>query len=327
MSRKIPLLAVCLLIIGALVFTKWRASSQEDGSITIGILQTATHPALDQSREGFEAEMKHLYNGNIHFVVQNAEGSLVQAQSIAESFHAQKKITAIYAIATPALQAAARVEKSKPIIIAAVSYPDSLGVLSSGTNVSGVSGRVNTASQVEMIQNLLPNVKNVSILYNPGDHNSQMMVKEMETALTAKGLTPYTFGINSESEIAQTVAMAARKGDLILLPTDNLLASAIALVSKEALKRKIPLIASDITLVEKGAFAAQGINYFESGKEAAKQAHRVLSLGESPELVGIIDPADSEIFINAEILKILEIEIPESMQGQVKIVEGKNHAP
>lgn len=325
MSNKVPLIIICLLIIGALLFAKWRASSQEDGSITIGILQTATHPALDQSREGFQEEMRRLYKGKVNFVVQNSEGSLTQAQSIAESFHAQKKIAAIYAIATPALQAAARVEKNKPIIIAAVSYPESLGVLLPGTNVFGASGRVNTASQAEMIKKLLPKVKTVSIIYNPGEHNSQMMVKEMEKALTERGLTPYVLGINSENEIAQTVAMAARKGDLILLPTDNLLASAIALVSKEALKRKIPLIASDITLVEKGAFAAQGINYFESGREAAKQAYRVLHLGESPEQVGIIDPADSEVFINADILKALEIDIPESMNSQIKLIDGGNH--
>lgn len=327
MSNKIPLIIISLLIAGALVFTKWRSSSNDDGSITIGILQTATHPALDQSREGFQEEMNRLYNGKVHFVVQNAEGSLAQAQSIAESFHAQKKIAAIYAIATPALQAAARVEKEKPIVIAAVSYPESLGVLSSGTNVFGASGRVNTATQAEMIHNLLPNVKNVAIIYNPAEHNSQMMVKEMEKALAEKGLTSTVLGINSESEIAQTVAMAARKGDLILLPTDNLLASAIALVSKEALKKKIPLIASDITLVEKGALAAQGINYYDSGKAAAKQAYRVLNAGESPEQVGVIDSPDSEVYINAEVLKALDIKIPESMNSQVKLIDGGNHGP
>ncbi len=269
--------------------------------------------------------MIKLYNGNVHFVVQNAEGSLSQAQSIAESFHAQKKITAIYAIATPALQAAARAEKNKPIIISAVSYPESLGVLASGTNVFGASGRVNTETQVEMILTLLPEVKSVAIIYNPGDHNSQMMVQEMEKTLNLKGLTSRVFGINSESEIPQTVALAARKGDLILLPTDNLLASAIALVSKEAQKKKIPLIASDITLVEKGALAAQGIDYFESGKAAARQAQSVLSLGKSPEQVGIIDPTDSQVYINADVLKALDLTIPETMKSQVKLIEGGNH--
>lgn len=327
MSKKIFLVSLCLFLIGTLIFTKWRSASQDDGSITIGILQTATHPALDQAREGFKEEMIHLYDGKVHFVVQNAEGSLSQAQSIAESFHAQKKIAAIYAIATPALQAAARAEKNKPIIISAVSYPESLGVLSAGTNVFGASGRVNTQSQAEMILKLLPTVKTVAIIYNPGEHNSQMMVQEMEKALTQKGLTPYVLGINSESEIPQTVAMAARKGDLILLPTDNLLASAIALVSKEALKKNVPLIASDITLVEKGALAAQGIDYFESGKAAAQQAYRVLSLGQSPEQVGIIDPTDSQVFINADVLKALDLTIPETMKSQVKLIEGGNHGP
>lgn len=325
MSKKIALIVVSLLIL-ALIFIKGlRSSSQEEGMITIGILQTATHPALDQSREGFQEEMLRLYGDKVNFVVQNAEGSLSQAQSIAENFHTQKKITAIYAIATPALQAAARAEKTKPILIAAVSYPESLGVLSPGTNVAGASGRVNVASQTEMIKTLFPKTNAVAIIYNPGEHNSQMMVQEMQESLSKKGISAYLLGINSESEIAQSVAIAARKGDLILLPTDNMLASAISLVSKEALKKKIPLIASDITLVEKGAPIAQGMDYYESGKVAAKQAYRILTLKESPEQVGIIDPVDSQIYINQEALNTLQINIPEEMKSQVKIIEGGNH--
>lgn len=325
MSTKQLIIAGCLLL--AVTFAFMNRQSSETGITTIGILQTATHPALDQAREGFIEEMNRLYEGKVRFIVQNAEGSLSQAQSIAESFHAQKKIAAVYAIATPALQAIARIEKNKPIFIAAVSYPESLGVLFSDTNISGISGRVNTNSQAEMIKTLFPQARNIAILYSPGEHNSVMMVKEMEKSLKVQGLTPVLFGVNSESEIPQTITLAARKGDIILLPTDNLLASAIALVTNVALQKKIPVITSDITLVEKGAFAAQGINYFESGKQAAKQARRVLSSEESPGDVGIIEPTDSEVYVNADLLKSFGVEIPIEMGSNIKLIRGGKNAP
>ena len=243
MSSRIWLsLAALAAVLVGLVSYKMVQSDEDEASISIGIIQTATHPALDQAREGFIAELKQLTHNQVRFVVQNAEGSLPQAQSIAESFHAHRKIQAIYAIGTAAVQAAAKAEKQKPIVIAAVSDPESLGVIYPGTNVCGTSDRVDTEAQAQLMLKMLPTLQTVAIVYNPGENNSQVMVKQMQQSLQKLGIQNIALGVHSESEVAQTIAAAARKGEAILVPTDNLLVSAMPLVAKEALKKESSFI-------------------------------------------------------------------------------------
>jgi len=301
--RSICVLAFMVVILGTLFCYKGLSKTSK---CTIGIIQTASHPALDQAREGFMAEIRRELQ-NVDFVVQNAEGSLSQAQGIAESFHTHKNINAIFAIGTPAVQAAAKAEKQKPIFIAAVSDPESLGIIHPGTNICGTTDQVNTDSQAELILNLVPTVQTIAILYNPGENNSCIMVKKMQRSLEQRGLKNVTIGVHAESEIAQAVAAAARKGDVILIPNDNLLAGAMTLVAQEALKKKCPLFVSDIALVEKGAVAAQGAEYSDLGKNTAEMARQVLSLGKTPEDVGIVHPTNPKTILNKRVLDHLQI--------------------
>lgn len=303
MSSKLFLLAIAAFaVVGWFAF---KGTSHVE-TLTIGILQTASHPALDQSRDGFIAEMRHLSPKKIDFVVQNAEGSLSQAQTIADNFHAHKKISAIFAIGTPAVQAAARAEKEKPVFIAAVSDPASLGVIRPGTNICGTTDQVNTDAQVDLILELVPNAQTITLIYNPSENNSQTMVKKIQKSLEKQGLKNTTFGVHSISDLPQTVRAASARGEAILIPNDNLVASAISLVAKEASLKKCPLFVSDIALVEKGAVAAQGADYFEMGKTTAALAHQVLFLEKTPEAIGIVHPINPKTVINEDVLKKLK---------------------
>lgn len=316
-------LRICLIIIlGALFFYKI-ISKDEKQMLTIGILQTATHPALDQAREGFIEEFSRLAQEKVRFIIQNAEGSLAQAQSIAEHFHAHKEIDAIFAIATPAVQAAARAEKQKPIFIAAVSDSESLGIIFPGSNVCGTSDRIDTEAQADLILKLVPTAQTVAIVYNPGENNSQVMVESMQKSLQKRGLQHIALGVHSESEIVQTIAAASRKGDVILVPADNLLVGAMPLVAREALKRKRPLFASDIPSVSKGALTAQGADYGELGKATASIANRILLEGSSPEAVGVVHPTCSKILINKDVLEKLQIPVSKDLLSSATLIEDQ----
>src|SRR5262245_6282467 len=132
----VAIIGVCLLL-GLLAFKKSRSKSEE--KIIIGILQTASHPALDRARIGFKEQiLKNIPSAQ--FIEQNGEGIASAAQSIAAAFHANDAVVAIFAIGTPAAQAIARVEKQKPIIFAAVTDPKAAGLLNH--NVSGTSDRI-----------------------------------------------------------------------------------------------------------------------------------------------------------------------------------------
>ncbi len=307
MSSKIFAGIICIVaVVGGFLYKN--SLDNEAGKITIGILQTASHPALDQVREGFLTELKRLSNHQIDFVIQNGEGSVSQIQSIAANFHAQRKIQAIFSIATPAVQAAMRVEKEKPIFIAAVSEPESLG-LSNYSNVCGTTDRIDTNAQSNLIKELIPHASKATILYNPGESNSVAMVAKMRDSLEKQGIDSSVIGVHLESEIAMAVNAASRSGDLIVIPADNLLAGAMPLVANEALKNKCPLIVSDTPSVAKGALAANGADYYELGKQTALLAYKVLMEGESPKNVGINNPLNTKTVINQKTLQALQIQM------------------
>ena len=309
MSLRTTLILICLTAILAGLVVKTVRSRSDEKSLVIGILQTASHPALDETRENFIAEMKRLTDGNVAFAVQNAEGSISQARTIAEHFHAHERIQAIFAIGTPAVQAAARAEKTKPIFIAAVSEPEALGIDQS--NLCGTSDRINTDAQAEFVQRLLPDVKSVFILYNPGEANSTAMVKRMKLSLLNRVIESSLLGVNGENEIAQAVLSGSRKADALLVPADNLLVGAMPLLAKEALKQNCPLIASDVPSVSKGALAAQGADYGDLGIQTALLAYQVLALGKTPLEIGIRDPENATIRLNQAALETLRIAVPE----------------
>jgi putative ABC transport system substrate-binding protein len=292
-----------LALTGGLLYKSWQASDEE-AMITIGIIQTASHPALDQARESFKASLTHASDGKVCYIVQNAEGNLMQAKSIAENFHSHKKITAIYAIGTPAVQAMARTEKQKPIFISAVSEPESLGLSS---NVCGTTDRVDTEAQADVLMKLIANVKTVGILYNPGETNSQVMQKKMTASLQKRNLQVVTLGVQNESEIPQAVQSMSRKCDVLMVPADNLLVGAMPLVSRLAVQNKLPLIASDIPSVAKGALAAFGADYGDLGAQTGLIAYQVLFLGKKPETLGVVDPSSSRVEINQNVELKLEM--------------------
>lgn len=321
--------AFFIMVLGALFVYKKSLSEAENKLLTIGIIQTATHPALDQAREGFISEINSLSQGKVRFVIQNFEGSLSQAQSIADNFHIHKKIDAIFAIGTPAVQAISRVEKRKPIFFTAVTDPESLGLIYPGSNVCGTTDQVDSEKQVDLILEIIPNIHTVSIIYNPAEHNSQMMVNKMKESLQKRNLQSVLIGVHSESEIAHAVSIAARKGELILIPLDNLLAGSMSLVAREAIMRNCPLFVSDIALIKTGALMALGTNYSELGQKTASMTYKVLFLGNTTEDIGIVHPTNAQILVNKDTLKKLEMVVSKDLLPSITFVsnEGDNDVP
>ncbi|WP_303677031.1 ABC transporter substrate binding protein, partial [Faecalibaculum rodentium] len=84
----------------------------------IGIVQFAEHPALDASYEGFVDTMKEAGYSEDSFDYKNAQGDQSNCTTIAQTF-VNDGDDLIYAIATPAAQAAANETSDIPILVSA----------------------------------------------------------------------------------------------------------------------------------------------------------------------------------------------------------------
>lgn len=310
---------ISLLAIGALGIIKYTKKAPTNTLYTIGILQTASHPALDTVRDSFIATLKNKLGDTIAFVVQNAQGSISQAHTIAQQFHVYTKYTSFFTIATPATQALSAVEKERPIVIAAVTDPAALGLLHQDTNITGVNDMIDVKAVVRMLTELVPTAKNIGLVYTAGEANSLALVDHMRKELIANNVTPIDFPITNESDVAVIVDVACRKTDLILAPTDNTVASTISLISSIARKHKKPLIVSDNMLVKFGALAAQGVSYAAAGEQAALITYDILINNKKPSQIPVEQTTQETIYINQQVLHELGLTIPATFNNVVLV--------
>ncbi len=311
--KKIFIIFACIIALSAtiIIIKKEKKTTQ----YKIGILQTASHPALDAARDGFIDELTKQLTNSVEFVIQNAQGSITNAHIIAEKFHHDKTISAVYAIATPAAQAIATLETQKPIIIAAVTDPYALGIMHPTTNVCGTQDMIDIPAEISMLTTLLPDVHTIGLIYAAGEINSQVLAEKMRTELMLQNKNVLDFPLTSEADLSLVIETALRKTDALLAPTDNIVASSITLIASLCLKNKKPLIVSDNLLVASGPLAARGVDYYESGKASALIALKVLTQNTEPCTIPLKTANSKTIFINKTTLDALGLTIPASLES------------
>jgi len=302
-------------------------SANKEKIIKIGISQVTEHPALDAARNGFIEALKSkgFEDGkNIKIDYQNAQGEIATAQTIAQNFVSQKE-DLILAIATPSAQAAYNATKDIPILITAVTDPIKAGLTKSldkpDTNVTGTSDDVSIEKQLELLKKLLPNSKKVGVIYNSSESNSEIQLENIKKAVPNFNLELVSVGVNNVNEITQALNSILDKIDVLYIPTDNLVVSAMPLISNTCFKKNIPIIGSEEGQVASGALATNGIDYFKLGFQTGLMAVEILN-GKKVSQIPITTLSELSMVINIDAAKKLNINIPEDISNKAKKITG-----
>ena len=255
-----------------------KASASGDQDYTIGIIQLAEHPALDDARKGFEDGLKELgINAEINY--QNAGGEIPNTVSMSQKL-VDEEVDLIYAIATPAAQSARQVSKNIPVLFSAVTDPVEAGIVDDwnnvGGNVTGTSDMAPTAEQLRMFKELDPSIETIGILYNTNEDNSKVQVDEVLELAPAEGLKVETVGINNINDIAQAIDSLLNKVDALYAVSDNMVASSVELVSNRLIENNMISVCAEESQVGGGILITNGLSYYELGKQTAQMAYDIL---------------------------------------------------
>ncbi len=311
-----------LLSVGAAIIAASLALSgcnEKNGKIKIGAIQLVEHPALDKSYQGFVdalAEEGFKDGENISIDFQNAQGEQANCVTIANKF-VNDKDDLIFAIATPAAQAVANLTKEIPILVTAVTDPESAKLVKSNfrpeTNVSGTSDRTPVDAQIALLKKLFPDVKTVGVLYCSSEANSLVQLEWAKDACKLNGLEVIEGSVSSSNEIQQVTQSLVGKVDAFYVPTDNMLAAGMANVAMVANEAKLPVICGEEGMVSSGGLATYGINYYELGKLTGKQAARILRGEAKVSEMPVEYLSKFDFTANAETVKALGITLPEGL--------------
>lgn len=305
MKKAILLLGAGILLISGGLWWKGSHPKQSIHNIVVGILQTASHPALDQAREGFKKQIQTALGQEVTFITHNFEGDNANGLLMAQNLTNNSKVACIFAIATPAAQIAVGIEKNKPIFITAVTNPAMLtddGHIPA--NLYGTTDMISIDAQVVAIKTLLPKVRKLGIIYNPGEANSAFLHDKMKQTFEAAGLVITSIGVTSEAELSTIVKVACAKVDAIIAPTDNLIISAAGFVADMCTKAGVPFMVSDPPSVANGPlFAAGGIDYAHSGTITGAMAATLLHGTQVTER--LVNALQSKIVVNRKTMLAL----------------------
>lgn len=309
-----------LYLIPLLILTIFFGCQNNNSKIKIGVMQIVEHESLNDARNGFIDELKNLgyENGqNVEFDFQIAGGELSNCASIASKFVNDRK-NLVLAISTPCAQTMANTTKDIPIIATAITDFEGSRIVESSqrpnTNITGVSDLAPIDKIIELITKLNPNAKKIGILYSVTDPSPQYQAKIAEEKINSLGLECKSVAISQIHEVQQATERLAKEVDALYTPIDKITFSAMPQISQIFEKNNKFVVCAEDTMISKGAIGTYGINYYELGKIAAKQAVEILEGKNSPQNMPIEYLKESKLNLNHELIKKLGINMPDNME-------------
>ena len=303
-------LAGAMAITGCSTGGSTAAPENKEAQLTIGILQLAEHPALDDARRGFEDGLKELgVDAKVDY--QNAQGDIPNTVAISQKF-VKDKVDLIYAIATPAAQSAKQATNEIPILFSAVTDPVKSEIVADwenvGGNITGTSDMADVAAQLKMFKEIDPSIETIGIIYNTSEANSEIQIADVKKYAPAEGLTVETIGISNVNEMPQALDSLLGKVDAVYGLSDNMIVSSIELVNKKLIEKNMISVGTEESQVGGGILVTNGLSYYELGKQTAKMAKEILIDGKDVSTIPVGMAEKTITTVNEKTLEALGLD-------------------
>ena len=146
-------------------------------------------------------------------------------------------------------------------------------------NITGVCMQLPASLQLEKMLQVIPNIKNIGILYDP--HESDRTVKEALQLSSQLGVTMMAKAVTTPRAISLALHQMKGKADAIWMLPDLTLKYPMSMefFTMFSFENKVPLVIYSEKYMEMGAFMSIGIDVFDMGRQAGEIANRILSEG------------------------------------------------
>lgn len=280
MKKLISLVLAAAMMLGA--GSAVTAKAEEEKTYTVGICQLVQHAALDAATQGFMDALTEKLGDNVKFDLQNAQGETTMCSTIVTGFVANE-YDLIMANATPALLAAVAATDTIPILGTSVTdYGTALAIddmdatKGTGINVSGTSDGVPAQQYADTVLELVPDAKNVAVLYCSAEPNSVLQADQFVACMDEKGVKTTVYTFTDSNDIQAVVTTAVEGADAMYIPTDNTAASNMTIISNVCGGVNLPVICGEEGMCGAGGLATVSISYYDIGHVCGEMAYDIL---------------------------------------------------
>jgi putative ABC transport system substrate-binding protein len=298
------------------------ATAQAQAPKKIAISTIVEVPALVETKQGVLlalADRGFVEGKTLTVDYQNANGNMPTQQQIAKKFVGDG-VAAIVAISTPTAQAMLTATKDIPIVFASVTDPVKGRLIKdygkSGINVAGVSDAAPLEAQVKLFRELVPNLKKLGFVYNPGLDNAVSTLENLRKIAGPLGVDIVESPAPTTNEVIPAAKKLIGKVEAIYVPNDTTVVAALESIVKIGQETKTPVFTGETGGVERGAVASVGLDYVDVGRAAGQIVADVLEgkpVGQLDSVIAYTKLTNFKVVVNKGSAAAMGVTVPQAV--------------
>jgi putative ABC transport system substrate-binding protein len=322
-----PAILRITVTVGALLSTaSFPTEAQHDAKVyRIGVLETVGAVSNVANLSAFRQGLRELgYVEGQNFVIEyrSADGHPERFADLASEL-VRLKVDVIVTRGTAAALSAKQATGTIPIVMASSGEPAAEGIVASlarpGGNVTGfhimapaeLGGR-----RLQLLEEVVLGASRVGILWNPGDIQTPLIVRETERVARAMGVQLKSLELQGREGLAtfDQAFEAALMGqvDAFIAVEDHVTFTFRARILDFAAMSRLPAMYGLREFVDAGGLMSYGTDRRDLFRRSATYVHRILK-GARPADLPVEAPTKFELAINLKTAKALGLTIPPAL--------------
>jgi len=220
---------------------------------------------------------------------------------------------------TAGAEAAQHVTRTVPIVMLWGTDPVEGGLVASlarpGGNITGLAGPSGefTGKQLQLLQEVVPKLSRVAVLWNPPLHAHALSLKALESVARSVGIQVQPVAVHSPDDFEGAfAAMHAGQAEALIVFASALHSLHVRRLADLALTSRLPAITRERRFAEGGLLMAYGQSQREIFLRAATYVDKILK-GAKPADLPVEQPMKFEFVLNLKTAKALGITVPPSL--------------
>ncbi len=250
------------------------------------------------------------------FVTRYADGNMTRLPTLLSELLAQN--LDVLWITPRALPAAKQARTTTPMV-SVFFDPLAEGVAKSlarpSGNITGMSWQTveSSGKRLQYTLELIPNLKNMALLYDPGDPGATLDAGALRESANALKLLVNEHVFRNAKELdAAFVALKNDPPQAIVVVHSPLSVHHRDAIVRLAAKARVPFVSEGRDFADAGALLSFGASVIDMFQRSANYVHKILK-GAKPADLPIEQPTVFELVVNEKTAKALGIKIPESI--------------
>jgi len=314
-----------IILLSGIVTWPFTARAQQPVTPVVGYLSATSRDGGEERAAAFRRglqESGYVDGQNVAIEYHWADEQVDRLPAMAADL-VKRHVTVIATGTTPAVLAAQAATTTIPIVFEMGSDPVRLGLVANlnrpGGNVTGVTNLIVEVvpKRLELLHELLPTVKVMSLLVNSADRNlAQAQVREVLSAARNRGLELHVLNAANEGDFDAVFADVKRSHvGGIVIGAGSVFLHGINKLAALTVRHAVPAIYAYRDFPVAGGLMSYGSDFLDSYRLAGVYTGRVLK-GENPAELPVVQATKFKLVINLKTAKALGITVPNTLIGR-----------